>query len=215
VVSGSYEDITMVSGVPTATGIVWYPTCLSDYVLFQDGLSVDMSGYTTYVSGTGTVERYATTISGLEHLEGLDVTTLAEGAVLPDQTVVDATITLPYPIKYGIIGLGYDSYITTMPLEAGSDIGASIGSKKKIADVWVRLHKSVGMSVGPDNEHTDIIPFRTSEMDMDVATPLFTGDKRVMFNKGFDEYLTLCIKSEGPLPLTVLAVVPSQYTANR
>ena len=214
-ISGSREVITMVSGVPTATGIEYYPTTLWDYNLLQDGFNVDMTGYTTYVSGTGAVERWATTISGLEHLEGNEVYTLAEGAILPPQTVVSGTITLPYAIKYGIIGLGYDSYITTMPLEAGNEIGDSIGRRKKIADVYVRLYKTIGIEAGPDDESTDIVPFRTSEMNMDEAQPLFTGDKRFMFNKGFSGGQTICIKSSVGLPMTVLAIIPSQYTASK
>jgi len=212
-ISGSREVITTVSGVPTATGIVYFPTTLWDYTVLEDGYGVDMTAYTTYVSGTGQVERWATTISGLEHLEGNTVTTLAEGAILPDQEVVDGTITLPYPIKYGIIGLGYDSYVTTMPLEVGNDIGASIGRRKKIADVYIRLYKTIGIEVGPDDENTDILPFRTSEYNMDEAQPLFSGDKRVMFPKGFSGDQTICIKSSVGLPMTVLAICPSQYTA--
>lgn len=184
------------------------------YYIQQDDLYINTSAYTAW-TGEGTVERYATTISGLEHLEGLTVKVLSEGYVLPDVVVTSGTITLPYSIKYGIIGLGYDAYITSMPLEFGNDIGASIGARKKISDVFVRLYKSLGMRMGYDDEHTDVVPFRTSEYNMDEAIPLFTGDKRFVFNKGFDAYQTLCVKSDQPLPMTVLAIVPAQYTSPR
>lgn len=182
------------------------------YYLKENDEYVDTSEYTAWTSG-GTVSRWATTISGLEHLEGLSVTTIAEGAILANQAVISGTITLPVAIKYGIIGLGYDAYLTTMPLEVGNEIGASIGRQKKIADVYVRLYKSVGMSIGPNDESTDEVSFRTSDDDMDKAIPLFSGDRRVLFPKGFAGTQTICVKSAIGLPLTVLAVVPAQYVA--
>lgn len=214
-ISGSYEEIITVSGVPTATGIVWYPTTLWDYGIISDGYAVDMSAYTTWVSGTGTVERFATTISGLDHLEGLVVKVKADVGVLPDQTVVAGTITVPYPIKYAIIGLGYDAFIQTMPLEAGNEIGTAIGSRKKISNVAVRLYQSAGVRIGPTPEDTKLVNFRKPADDMDTAVPLFTGDKNFTFNKGNAPYQTITIKSEDPLPLTVLAIVPSQVVTQR
>lgn len=184
------------------------------YTLFDEkNLAIDLTSYAPWTSGTGEVSRWATTVSGLEHLEGNVVKTLAEGAVLPDQTVVSGEITLPYHIKYAIIGLGYDSYMTTMPMEAGNDIGAAIGRRKKVADVTIRLYKSLGVRVGPTEDNTDLIPFRTSTDNMDDATPLYTGDKRITFKKGFADYQTITVMNEDPLPLTVLAIVPSQITS--
>jgi len=213
-ISGSYEDVTMVSGVPTATGIVYTPTTMTAYGLFDEkDLAIDLTSYAAWTSGTGNVDRWATTISGLEHLEGNDVISFMDGAVMPTQTVVLGRITLPYPVKYGRIGLGYDSYMTTMPLEAGNDLGAAIGRRKKIADATLRLYKSLAVRVGPTPNDTDLISFRTSEYDMDEATPLYTGDKRITFKKGFANYQTITVMNQDPVPLTVLAIVPSQLTS--
>lgn len=177
------------------------------------GETVDSQTYGTYVSGTGTLERYTTTISGLEHLEGNTVGVISEGAIHPDVVVTSGTITLQYPVKNAEIGYKYTSYLQSMPLEVGNDYGASIGRDKKVTDVYIRLHKSLGVKCGPTIDNLDDINFRTSEDAMDSAVALYTGDKRFHFNQGWTKYLTITVASEDPLPMTVLAICPSQLTA--
>jgi hypothetical protein len=50
---------------------------------------------------------------------------------------------------------------------------------------------------------------------MDAAPPIFSGDKLIEWNGGydFDGYIT--IQQEQPLPMTVVAIMPQVITQDR
>jgi hypothetical protein len=62
----------------------------------------------------------ATSISGLDHLEGQTVSILANGATHPDKTVSSGAITLDRSATNVKVGLAYTSLLQTMRLDAGS-----------------------------------------------------------------------------------------------
>ena len=100
----------------------------------------------------------------------------------------------------------------TLRLEAGSSDGTSQGKPKRIHDVTVRFHETVGAEVGTDATNLDRIFFRDSSMAMDEAVPLFTGDKEIEFPGGFDDDARIFVRQTQPLPLTVLALYPRLNT---
>jgi len=108
--------------------------------------------------------------------------------------------------------LGYTSKIQTLRLEAGSVDGTSQGKPKRIHNIVLRLFRTVGIEVGTDASSVDRIPFRDSSMDMDTAVPLFTGDKDIEFDGGFDDDATLYVQQTQPLPMTILALYPRLNT---
>ena len=85
---------------------------------------------TSYSGGTWGVS--VIKLSGLGHLEGKTVQVFADGAVRPEATVATGKITLQYDAFYIITGLGYKSYIRTMPFEGGSENGTSTGKRKRV-----------------------------------------------------------------------------------
>lgn len=150
-----------------------------------------------------------TTISNLDHLEGETVSILADGAVIPDQTVVSGDITLAIAASKVHVGLSFLSEIFTLDLEAGANEGdTSQGKIKRINDLVIRLYRTVGLNVGDSSTNTDVIPFRDSSMDMDAPVPLFTGDKHVAFRSRNKRSAQVYIKQDQPLPMTVLALMP-------
>ncbi len=156
-----------------------------------------------------------TTITGLDHLEGETVSVLADGASHPDKVVSSGQITLDRSASKVQVGLGYDSVLQTMRLEAGSAQGSSQGKTKRIRDVTVRLFRSVGLLIGESENDLDRIPFRSSANPMSAAVPLFDGDKRIEFRGGFDPDGFIVIKQNQPLPLTVIAIYPRMQTYDR
>jgi hypothetical protein len=52
-------------------------------------------------------------------------------------------------------------------------------------------------------------------MAMDTAVPLFTGDKDIEFDGGFDDDDRVYIKQGQPLPMTVLAFYPRMNTFDK
>ena len=47
---------------------------------------------------------------------------------------------------------------------------------KRIYDLSVRFHETVGASVGPGPDNLTAIDFRDSSASMDLPVPLYTGD---------------------------------------
>ena len=153
-----------------------------------------------------------TTLSGLYHLEGEELSILANGATHADKTVSGGGITLDFSATSGAVGFGYTSEMQTLRLESGSQDGTSQGKPKRIHDITVRFHETVGAEVGSDSASADRIFFRDSSMNMDEAVPLFTGDKEIEFEGGFVEGDRIYVRQSQPLPMTVLALYPRMNT---
>ena len=151
----------------------------------------------------------ATSISGLDHLEGQTVSVLADGSLHPDVTVSSGAVTLQRSVTKAHIGLPFTSKVETLRIDGGSALGSSQGKIKRISEVTIRLFRSVGLKVGTSSSELDIVPFRDSGDAMDTAIPLFTGDKTVEFRGGYDDDATIVIQQDQPLPMTILAIFPT------
>ena len=150
----------------------------------------------------------ATNISGLDHLEGQSVTILANGATHPNKTVSSGAITLDRSSTKVHIGLPYTSLLQTMRIESRSNEGTSQSKTKRINEVTLRLHETVGVEVGASLTDMERIPFRSSAAAMDTAVPLFTGDKQVEFRDDFNTDGHVYVRQTQPLPLTLLSIYP-------
>ena len=153
-----------------------------------------------------------TTLSGLDHLEGQTVHILADGATHPTKVVSSGSISLDRSSTNVKVGLGYNSILQTMRLDAGSQNGTSQGKTKRIYEITVRLYESVGVEVGPNLSDMERIPFRTSSDVMDQGIPTFTGDKAVEFRGNYDTDGFIFVRQTQPLPLTVLSLYPELQT---
>jgi len=149
-----------------------------------------------------------TSISGLDHLEGQSVTILADGATHPNKTVSSGAITLDRSSTKVHIGLPYTSLLQTMRIESRSNEGTSQSKTKRINEVTLRLHETVGVEVGASLTDMERIPFRSSAAAMDTAVPLFTGDKQVEFRDDFNTDGHVYVRQTQPLPLTLLSIYP-------
>ena len=151
----------------------------------------------------------ATSISGLDHLEGQSVAILANGATHPNKTVSSGAITLDFAVTKAQIGLPFTSTLETLKFDGGSALGSSQGKIKRINDIVVRLFRTVGLKVGTSSTNVDTVPFRTSSSAMDTALSMFSGDKIIEFKGGYDEDATFVILQDQPLPMTILAIFPT------
>lgn len=180
----------------------------------RDGSNINSTGFTTYVSG-GTSSKCATVITGLSHLEGYDVSVLADGDVVaspnnedyPILTVSSGQITIPEPASKVIIGLPYISDIETLNIETNLPDGTLQGRKTRVSVVTLRLNQSRGGFMGPDFDNLREIAdnFRTN---YDTPLDLFTGDLKHTMTGGYTDGGTMCIRQVDPLPITVLALMP-------
>lgn len=152
------------------------------------------------------------TLSGLWHIPGEEVSILGNGASHPDRTVSNGSVSMAFNVTTAAIGYGFTSEMETLRLEAGSSDGTSQGKPKRIHAITLRLYQTVGLEVGPANADVDRVYFRDSSMSMDTAVPLYTGDKTVEFPGGFEDDDRIYVRQTQPLPLTVLALYPRLNT---
>lgn len=150
----------------------------------------------------------ATVITGLDHLEGESVTILANGSTHPNKTVSGGSITLDRTATKAHIGLSYTSLLQTMRVEGAGNDSTSQSKTKRINEVTLRLHETVGVEVGADLSDMERIPFRSSAAAMDTAVPLFTGDKQVEFRNDFNTDGFVYVRQTQPLPLTLVSIYP-------
>lgn len=156
----------------------------------------------------------ATTITGLDHLEGEDVAVLADGSVINGKTVTSGQITLDTAASLVHVGLPYTQDLELLGIEHADDRGTSQGRTKSIPSVSIRFENTRGAWAGPDSDHLDEMRFR-DEADGEDPITLFTDNKELTFNSGYDTNGRVFIRNSDPIPITVLSVTPDVVISER
>jgi hypothetical protein len=154
----------------------------------------------------------ATTISGLDHLEGEVVDILGDGVVFSEYTVVSGDVTLPIAVERAVVGLPYTSELVPQLQEFDINTGATYARMRRIDHLSIILRQSLGLTFGRyDSEEgevgTEEVPFRLPGDLTGTAVPLFNGVKRLTFVNGHDRVSDVFIRQTQPLPLTVIGIV--------
>lgn len=147
-------------------------------------------------------------ISGLEHLEGYTVAILADGNVLPQQTVENGKVLLGNEYKKVHVGLPIDAEIKTLPIDFTAQDGTYLSRKKRIATVTLLLKDSRGGLFGMKENELDEFKWRSNEAYGEPIS-LQTGKFKVTIKSAtYDETQQIIIKQPDPLPMTVLSLIP-------
>ena len=147
-------------------------------------------------------------VTGLDHLEGLEVAILADGNVQPLQTVTDGKITLKRAYSKIHVGLPIHAEMQTLPLEFNAEDGTFMSRKKRVSALMAMFKDSrgglYGIGDGPKNE----FKWRSTEK-WGEPIALFTGKKKMPVPQAnWNETVMVTISQEDPLPLTILSLVP-------
>lgn len=142
-----------------------------------------------------------TSLTGLNHLDGMAVRLVADGyRVLADQTVPSATpwtLTLPFSVASVEVGLDFDVTVTTMPVVQDQGAGFDLRDKKRVSRVTLELYEALGVLVNgyplPDTRNAD-----------GSYTP-FTGRKSITLT-GWDARPQITITQTNPLPATITGI---------
>jgi hypothetical protein len=215
---------------------------IGNAVLFtdDDGLPLlfAISGYTspTVVTGfanrtvpaelqvaTSTWARAVDTVTGLDHLEGLDVSVTADGYVVANPnnpkidtvvTVLSGTATLDRPYGCIRVGLPYVSDLETLDIDTPG--GPSIKDRKiKIDRVTLEVLASRGIFAGSGVPASDDVLSPLYEMklrdDEDWGTPctLLTRTLQQNITNSWSYEGRIFVRQVDPMPLSVLAVIPT------
>lgn len=147
-------------------------------------------------------------ISGLEHLEGYTVAILADGNVLPRQTVENGKVLLGNKYKKVHVGLPIDAEIKTLPIDFTAQDGTYLSRKKRIATVTLLLKDSRGGLFGMKENELNEFKWRSNEAYGEPIS-LQTGKFKVTIKSAtYDETQQIIIKQPDPLPMTVLSLIP-------
>jgi hypothetical protein len=173
-----------------------------------------------------------TSVSGLNHLEGMTVTGLADAAVIPATTVTNGTILLPIAASQIVVGLGFQAQCQTLPPEIQGQPTIQ-GKRKKASAVTVRVERSRGYKIGANQPNASefennapqkwgVAPYGKLQTMKEIQTligpgfylPLFTGDQREPIDDDWNLAGWCCapgmiaFQQDNPLPLNILAAFP-------
>lgn len=149
------------------------------------------------------------TLTGLDHLEGETLVALADGNVVRDLVVSGGSVTLPREASLVHIGLPYEAEIETLELDLGTvqGYGSTLGRKKSVASLTVRVKDSRGMFAGPDRDR--LVEWRQRQSEgWGEPIELFTGDVAFDTVSDWSEGAPIVIRQSDPLPMTILGVMP-------
>lgn len=174
----------------------------------------------SYKTGTLT-DPFSGTISGLTHLVAKTVRLVVAGAVIGDYVVNGSgEITVPVEsvptLGTYVVGLPYRAIIQPMKFEVQMANGASAGRTRRISKLRLRFKDTLGgVKFGPDLDTLEEVVLRDAGDDMDASPPLFTGDREVAFNGGYDTSGSIVVVQDAPLPFTVIGIgVTAEISAN-
>ncbi len=158
-------------------------------------------------------------VGGLEHLEGLEAAILANGAVCPPQRVRKISyeedgeqkqivgIDIGYAASDVVVGLAYTAKLKSMPLEAESAYGGTQGKYKHVQGIGVYFRDTGYAKIGTSFAQMDEVKWRRNEKPGE-AVNLQTSYAFMRVAQGFEKQSYVCLMSDEPLPITVLALLP-------
>lgn len=168
-----------------------------DFTAAEDAFFVDCG--ITY-SGAATA-----TISGLGHLEGREVTALADGNVVAGLTVTGGNVTLPQPAGKVHVGLPFTAMFENLPPAIQfDDVGSSRGRPHSVSAVRIQMERTRGIKIATQDGRTNEI-IQTG-YDLAATIPLWTGMHALTMPCDWNEDGTVIVKQDYPLPMTILAL---------
>lgn len=152
-----------------------------------------------------------TTLAGLDHLNGREVTLLLDGRPEGTAPVTGGTVALPRPCLSAEIGLPVEVLLRTMPIEPRDPAGSLLGRKSRLVRVAVRVHQSGPFELRGATLSTRILgeaPAPPLDALPPPPPPLSSGEHRLEGLHGWHAQQVLEIRQPParPAPLTVQAL---------
>jgi len=137
------------------------------------------------------------TVTGLDHLEGLEVQVMTDGAIHPNKTVASNEIDLDWPADSVVVGLQYTPRLVTLPLDKGAQTGSAISHRKRYNKLIVGLLDSYTPLINGTR-----MPTRYPETPMDTSMAAATYEVH-QDNMGWSDNAEIVIEQDLPLPTNV------------
>jgi hypothetical protein len=214
VTSGLFESVCCVPSPSGTTDQVWvvvYRPVGGTFKRYVEYFDPESTLHSTTVRGVRTdscvlyddvsapIGPPVTTVTGLNHLEGMIVQIVGDGSPYPSAVVSGGAVTLSGPVASHVeVGLGFTKTLKPVAPEVPSG-GTSMGRPRSWGEVSVLLKDTIGCTI-----NGEVIPFRAGD-PMGSPPALFSGFKKVN-ELGWDKYGYVTVTQAQPLPITVLAI---------
>jgi hypothetical protein len=142
--------------------------------------------------------------SGLWHLEGQRVSVLADGAVIPNLTVTNGSITLETAASKINVGLAITARFKTLPITLETQ-ALGQGTQKNVNQIHMRVSDSSSIHAGTTYATVKEFAQRASE-PYGSAPALKTGEIDLVIDSDWNDNGEICVQQVDPLPLTVLSI---------
>ena len=198
-------NLARITAVNSATEIE--ATVLSDYVFPLQAESSEWE-----------LLRRVSELDRLWHLEGQEVSILADGALHPKRTVSNGTVELDDKYHVVMVGFNYTGRVVTKMFNAGNNIGTAQGLIKRFNRVVLHFLNTLGGFIGGIdyslNATSDMteIQYRSVSDRMDQPPPLRSGFFEEPWPVGYEREGSIVIEQRQPLPMTVIAITPKLTT---
>jgi hypothetical protein len=96
-----------------------------------------------------------------------------------------------------------------MYIEPQSPYQQPVGKTKGVIKAILQFKDTASAKIGQDENRLETVFFRQTDDLLDAQTELFSGQKKVSLGNVFDSLRTCYVVQDKPLPITVLAMVPS------
>jgi hypothetical protein len=148
------------------------------------------------------------TFTGLSHLNGEECRVVADGAVLARVTPSGGSATIERNAEdYCEIGLWFQPLFKDLPsIYNFANVGSTLGRYMSITEVVLRLYETVSIKVNGKNLYFRGFGLSGGGSPLDSPPPSYTGIKRILGFRGWDETAQVTITQDEPAPFTVLAM---------
>jgi hypothetical protein len=166
----------------------------------------DTTDFTTYTGG-GILTWVESSFAGLDHLEGEEVSVIADGAYVGDYTVDANTVTLDDYYNEVYIGLPYTSTVTPLEVDLIGQAGTTQFAFKRIVRLLLSVYETAGLKYGINSGALKSVPWPAGSGIASPATK-HTGTYIVGFPSGPQQEATYTIVQNEPYAMTLRTTVP-------
>lgn len=196
---------------------------LYDYTKSPDEQNVfvpmDAYGFGVYdidQENNGNMYEYFTRMSGLDHLDGQEVSVCSNGNSLANRVVekhadeagVWYGFELDHPSMYCVAGLPVTAKLKTVPFSGGNVLGSSVGVVGQQVHAVFSLYHSLGGKYGTEEDRTYPFPYPKPDIKpFNMSKSLFTGISKLPLINSKNIYeRCIYIEHSEPLSFNLLAV---------
>lgn len=201
----TYESVEV---IPNDLGVdeVWCVVNTGSNRYIESFDSSQPWGLTSAISASSVTPK--STWSGLDHLEGESVESVADGIIMPAKVVSGGQITIDKDASQVYIGLPSHGYVKTLSPEFFTQGGSAQGNNTRIGNISIQVLETYALLI--NDQYRDERKFGSGLLDQ--AVPLFTGIFEV-FNQDWQKRGFIEIEQPNALPVHILSII-LQLTVN-